>query len=91
MSRPWYHSIPRRTCGPEPTTRSAPASITACANDSGSPRFSPRNHSVPGRTCCRSEPSAPACIDDDDEVSLCFARRTILCAAGRSVRLCAHG
>ena len=54
--------MPRRTCGPWPTTRSAPASTTACVNRTTSPRFSPRKRSTPRRTCWWSVPSAPACM-----------------------------
>src|SRR5215216_3966793 len=50
------------TCGPEPTTRSAPAPITARAKARLSPRFSPKAISVLRGTWVWSAPSAPACM-----------------------------
>ena len=47
------------TWGPLPTTRSAPASITAWVKRRRSPRFSPRKVSVPWGTRVLSLPSAP--------------------------------
>ena len=57
---PRWHWMPRSTCGPEPRTASAPASIIVRAKRRVSPRFSPKAVSRPCGTCVAPEPSAPA-------------------------------
>ena len=58
------------TCGPEPTTRSAPASMTACAKRLESPRFSPRNVSGAVRHVGRRRALGARMDGDDDQIGL---------------------
>ena len=62
--------MPRRTWGPWPITRSAPASMTAWVKARELPRFSPRKVSVPAGTWVRSLPSAPRVHGHDDDLGL---------------------
>jgi hypothetical protein len=61
--------------------------MTVLENLIGSPRFSPKKVSLPGRTWTLSEPSAPMCTCTTT-TSLCPAASSITArAASRSLRL----
>ena len=62
--------MPRRTCGPEPKTRSAPARIIACANARLFPRGSPRYVSSAPRDVLGVRSLGSRVHVDDDDVGV---------------------